>query len=304
MNSVYSFLKGLPISKGTTIGLSGWSPCSYCSDGKSHHLHLEFRTSGSSVSPYGLTPYSANGISIDGYQAWSITLASNSQIAFNYQGTLTRGSVVRKAITWCNQSAYEWDSVYGYTWHAIDTTALTSTNHARTVVSISVSMPGIGNTSGNNNNPLHPQRNLDVRLINGYTNQQVAAKVWTATYSRTTGLYSMIVDMGSVATGAYFLRARMSNTLFKQAQGFFSIDSRGTTINVVNLPLVSGDINADNRLDVFDYNLLIGCYGSKINTSSCLNPSGSNLNDDSHNGQNVVDGADYNLWLREVITQQ
>jgi hypothetical protein len=166
-----------------------------------------------------------------------------------------------------------------------------------TTINFSVTMPGIG--SGGNTNPLHKTRQATLMFIDSNGN---AAKTMTAPVNYNNGSYS-----GSVATtlssGSYMLKIRLSNTLYKQFPGFFS---SGATVNEPGVALVSGDINIDTRIDVLDYNILIGCYGSKMNTSSCIDkfansdlPHNADLDD---NGK--VDGVDYNIYLRAMQTQK
>lgn len=78
-----------------------------------------------------------------------------------------------------------------------------------------------------------------------------------------------------------------------------------TTLNIGTLnrmpitTLVIGDINDDNKLTVEDYNVLIGCFASKANTSSCTDKENADLDDDDS-----VGGVDLNLFLRSLSVQE
>jgi hypothetical protein len=66
---------GVLVGQGRVLGTSG-------SAGSGPHLHLDFRQW-----PSG-TPYSAHGVLIDGYRAWTFVRQSDGK-GYNYQGTLT-----------------------------------------------------------------------------------------------------------------------------------------------------------------------------------------------------------------------
>lgn len=90
----------------------------------------------------------------------------------------------------------------------------------------------------------------------------------------------------------------MSNTLFRQVPGFLSVTGPVKDFTYTKVPLVSGDVNADGQINILDYNILTGCYGKKSGTASCLNKAGADLDDND-----AVDGADYNIYLRNVGSQ-
>jgi Zn-dependent metalloprotease len=83
------------VSQGRVLGESGEA-------GSGPHLHLDFRNMP------GNTPYSAHGMSIDGYQSWAIIRQSDG-LGFNYQGTLTQGGYTMDAVTWCTTPANQWN---------------------------------------------------------------------------------------------------------------------------------------------------------------------------------------------------
>lgn len=100
---------GVSVTQGTLLGKSG-EPV-----GGAPHLHLEFRTG----SPNFLTPYSAQGILIDGYQAW--TYLNSSGLGLNYEGTMTRGKAKTQPYNdpGCNNEAVtQWYAPNGITIYA------------------------------------------------------------------------------------------------------------------------------------------------------------------------------------------
>lgn len=54
----------------------------------------------------------------------------------------------------------------------------------------------------------------------------------------------------------------------------------------------------DNVLDIRDYNIFVSCFGSRLNTSTCLNKEAADLNDDG-----VVDSSDFTLLFASFQTQ-
>lgn len=65
--------------------------------------------------------------------------------------------------------------------------------------------------------------------------------------------------------------------------------------------LVAGDVVSDNKLNILDYNILIGCYSDLAPATACNDiqkKNSSDLNDDG-----AVNQFDYNLFIREIATQ-
>ena len=60
-------------------------------------------------------------------------------------------------------------------------------------------------------------------------------------------------------------------------------------------PLI-GDVNHDGKVDIVDYSLIMGCFGDKFKTSSCVAGKAADIN-----GDGVVDGIDYNIWFRAFL---
>jgi len=99
---------GTVVAQGRLLGKSG-TPT-----GGSPHLHLEFRTG----APGYLTPYSAQGVSIDGYTIWT-GVNSSTGMGYNYEGTMTVGATINKFIKLCGATGVEaWYSKTGPTVYA------------------------------------------------------------------------------------------------------------------------------------------------------------------------------------------
>jgi hypothetical protein len=58
-----------------------------------------------------------------------------------------------------------------------------------------------------------------------------------------------------------------------------------------------GDIDGNGTINILDYNVLINCYGNKKTTQSC----GANKDKSDFNNDGVIDGVDYNLFLRAIL---
>lgn len=96
---------GLSVTQGRLLGKSG-EPV-----GGAPHLHLEFRTG----APSYLTPLSAHKMPIDGYKIWTFVNTSTGK-GYNYEGTMTRGTIVNKSVTACGVKGVKtWRSKTGST---------------------------------------------------------------------------------------------------------------------------------------------------------------------------------------------
>lgn len=65
--------------------------------------------------------------------------------------------------------------------------------------------------------------------------------------------------------------------------------------------MIVGDINGDNKIDILDYNILLGCYSDMLPPTSCN--ASIKLHADLNN-DGKVNQYDYNLFIREVIAQE
>jgi hypothetical protein len=174
-----------------------------------------------------------------------------------------------------------------------------------TVVNVVVGLHGIGTAgdsanpgSDGNMSPLHTTRTITVSIFNSQ-NQQIVSQQGTITYNNTSGQFDGNVDLGSqFATGAYTVKIQTSQYLRGLVPGIQTITA-GQTNTLPYLPLVTGDINGDNQINILDYNIMMGCYSDLLPAVSCTSANNvlSDMNDDGN-----VNQFDYNLFLRELST--
>ncbi|HSW96535.1 MAG TPA: cellulase family glycosylhydrolase [Candidatus Saccharimonadales bacterium] len=169
---------------------------------------------------------------------------------------------------------------------------------------------GLGNcgdsvtpNNGGNTNPKHTQRNMTLTILNA-ASQPVATAAGVITYQQTTKNFQGTVPVSSLPTGQYRVRVTLPGFLSQQYSGIITVSAGNQTITPASLSLVSGNINNDGQLDISDYNVLISCYGTKQNTPSCMVPpttaaAGADVSDDG-----LVNGIDYNLFLRDLSVQK
>lgn len=157
----------------------------------------------------------------------------------------------------------------------------------------------LNTASGGNNAPVHTNRNATIILTN--TTNNISSSAGSLTYNTTAGNFAGPIA-SNTPSGQYTIKIKTDGFLSKQVPGIISVTANGT----VTLPAVyetAGDVNNDNQLDILDYNMIVSCFGSKMTSASCTAPityasSGADINDDS-----AVNGADYNLFLRELSVQ-
>ncbi len=175
-----------------------------------------------------------------------------------------------------------------------------------TNLSLIVFLHGIGNSGDNatslsslsNKNPLHKTRNAEVFIYNT-SNQLISSTSGEIKYASASGDFrGTVVTHAPLSSGNYNIRVRSDQYLIRLVPGIQSIASSGANM-LPTISLVTGDIFQDNKLNILDYNLLIGC-NSTAPDPSCTGivKIQTDLND---NG--VIDIHDYNLFLREIANQ-
>lgn len=172
-------------------------------------------------------------------------------------------------------------------------------------IATSVFLHGIGkggdnvnSNGGGNVTPAHGDRNTTIQFTNtaGNTSSPVGAIHYVSSTGNFVGNLS-----ANIPEGQYTVRIKTDGFLSKQLPGILTVTNGAITLPVVYE--TTGDINNDNQLDILDYNMLISCYGSKMTSPGCTSPitastPGADINDDG-----AVNGADYNLFLRELSVQ-
>lgn len=172
------------------------------------------------------------------------------------------------------------------------------------VFSITVCPHGLGicgdnvNANGGGNEaPQHTTRMASINTLDA-NNNVIASAEGTLVYNQSAKNFQGTVVLRNLVQGQYLTKVTVPGFLPKQFPGFINITAtQGVTLP--NISLVTGDTNSDGQLDISDYNIIISCYGSKANTSSCINKQAADINDDG-----VADGIDYNLFLRELSIQK
>ncbi len=190
-----------------------------------------------------------------------------------------------------------------------------------TSISLDLLLHGVGaagdnpNPKGNdlsNKNPLHPQRDVDVIIIDN-TNQVIATQAGAILYDNGNGSFTGKIDLGtSFPTGNYNIKVKTDRYLRKLVPGIQTITNLKDN-KIPQIDVVAGDINDDNILNVLDYNAFLDCGYGEINPIPMIDPN-STFNkqpcqvhkpvinvDVDDNG--VVDSPDYNLFLRELSVQ-
>ena len=174
---------------------------------------------------------------------------------------------------------------------------------------IDVLLDGIGNRGDNTNpnnfslsnkSPKHPTISTDIQV---YTleNQIIAAGSGKITYDTSSGSYKgdVPIQMG-FPTGKYIVKIKGDTYLRRQVSGIQTITA-GHKNQIALVPLVAGDVDNDNKLNILDYNLILDCYSDLSQAPNCAvaeKQIKSDINDDG-----LVNQIDYNLFLREISTQ-
>lgn len=145
--------------------------------------------------------------------------------------------------------------------------------------------------------PLHTMRNISVSFI---TSQGVSlgTRLGSALYSSASGTFAASVPTDGIVSGSYLVKIKSPGFLQKQISGIATITAGSANI-LSSVTLVAGDVTDDNQLDILDYSALVGCFGSKAATPTCLHKATADVTDDGK-----IDGVDYNLFLRELSVQK
>lgn len=188
-------------------------------------------------------------------------------------------------------------------------TIAASYSPSKTTMDITVFLDGIGNRGDNTNptdhslsnkNPKHPTIGADIQVFT-LSNQLIASGTGTITYNPSTGNYRGNVPIQTgFPGGQYTMKVKADTYLRRQVNGVQNIVA-GQENKISDIPLVAGDVNNDNKLNILDYNSILDCYSDLSAAANCSAAEKSvktDLNDD-----NAVNQVDYNLFLREISTQ-
>jgi hypothetical protein len=158
----------------------------------------------------------------------------------------------------------------------------------------SVNVTGIGNMT-----PLHPQKLTTVDVYD-VQNNLVASRQGYVVFDPNTGTYKGSIDMGTtIASGVYTVKIKTDKFLRVLVPGIQSIQAFRTNV-ITMVTMIGGDVNADNSVNILDYNILMGCYADLSAATNCAagDNTRADLTDDG-----AVNQFDYNFFLRELTTK-
>ena len=136
---------------------------------------------------------------------------------------------------------------------------------------------GLGNCgdnvspSGGNTSPLHQSRSVTLTALNS-SGQPAGTGTGNVQYNQTAQNFQGTISVPGLSQGQYLAAVKMDGFLSKQVSGIFQVNPQAQAIPLPSVSIVAGNINNDTQLDILDYNILIGCFGSKLSTSSCTYP--------------------------------
>lgn len=182
----------------------------------------------------------------------------------------------------------------------------TPSSSTATKVQLSIFLHGIGKSGDNANpqsmgnpSPKTTTRTFMVEIFNA-DDQRVLQKSLSLAYSATQGNFSGTLDLGNtIPSGSYTIKISSPTYLRKTLPGIQTITA-GSTLTLPSVSLVAGDANKDNRLDIRDYTLIMGCYSDLSPAKDCDGPR-ADVTDLTDDGK--VNQIDYNLFLRELSLQ-
>jgi hypothetical protein len=172
-------------------------------------------------------------------------------------------------------------------------TATPAPNETR--IALNLGLPGIGpNTNlGQNPNPVRQAASVEVQIFNEQ-NQKIKDATGTLNFNSSVYGFTGEVSLGTTfETGVYTVKSRLGNTLFKALLGVRIQSAQSNSLRSINL--IPGDLDQNNELNLFDYNIMISCYGAK----QCNQKEKSDLNIDGK-----VDELDLNLLYQGFATRQ
>ncbi len=151
---------------------------------------------------------------------------------------------------------------------------------------VSAKVIGIGEDG--NRNPKHFTRYVTVSIYD-MDNKLVKEGNGYIIYDRE-NLFRGIVHFGPVENGIYYIKILSPHMLKAIVEpAFRALDSK--ILNILpRVTLIQGDINADNVIDIADYNISLGCFQDK----KCEDKDLIDFNDDG-----LTDIIDYNILLRD-----
>lgn len=141
----------------------------------------------------------------------------------------------------------------------------------QTSLNITASVTGIGIGQGFNNEPLHPNRTIDVAVYDFTTKALKGTFQVQSTYDPAIGKFKAQMALNDSivpASGAYDIKIKMNNTLQKKISGIY-INKDAVNSYATNFALVPSDLDQNNTLNINDYTLAAGCLKVVDPAPSC-----------------------------------
>ncbi len=168
---------------------------------------------------------------------------------------------------------------------------------------------GIGNSGDNTNpddfdlsnkSPKHPQKPVKLLFYDG-NNQLAISLPGTMQYVVSGGKFTGSVEapQNTLIQGNYIVKIASDRYLTKRLATLQPIViGKANTLSAATL--TTGDTDSNNRLNILDYNMIIGCYQDISPAKNCTSTKKvqSDIDDDG-----AVNQTDYNLFLRELTVQ-
>ncbi len=185
-------------------------------------------------------------------------------------------------------------------------TATPTPTPINTMLILNTLLDGIGSRGDNSNpegslsnkKPLHPTRSVKINIFDA-SNKLVSDVSGTINYSSASGSFTGSIS-STISSGNYTIKVTTDNHLTRLLPGIQNIKS-GQSNKLPDAIFITGDAVIDNKLDIRDYNILLGCYSDLKAATNCKDDTTKNSADFNDDG--AVNQFDYNLFLRELATQ-
>lgn len=176
---------------------------------------------------------------------------------------------------------------------------------ADTTISFTIFLHGIGKGGDNanptgtgNTDPKRPNRQFTLEIFNEQ-NQLVTTQHVTLTYDHLGGNFKGNLQLTTIPSGIYTFKIKSDQYLKAALPGIQTITT-GTTNILPPATLITGDIDGNNKINIADYDILLGCYSDLTPAKNCIeeNTIRADITDDG-----FVNAFDYNLFLRELLNR-
>lgn len=174
-----------------------------------------------------------------------------------------------------------------------------------TIIYLKISLAGIGNagdslnptdTSLSTKYPANNSRKAKISFFRPNGDFVLSQAGDVLTYEDKSGTFVGTGDLGNnLPTGDYIIKIKVDGYLETVISQVVHIPIY-SEVYISNVIAVAGDLTGDNKLDINDYNMLMGCYSDFLAANFC-DADKQKLADYSNDGN--VNVLDYNLFIRE-----